>query len=96
MTIRSTLGQERLRQQFVTLCRALAKASCSPSNEPEASAAGIELEAQRLSGAMMVEGGLVFRSGPKTNLHLDPLWLVISFPRGRARGGEPRISERGV
>lgn len=96
MTIRSTLGQERLRQQLVTLCRALAKASCSLSNEPGASAVGTELEAQGLSGAVMVEGGLGFRSGPKTSLHLDPLWLLISFPRGRDWGREPRISERGV
>lgn len=42
-----------------------------------------------------MEGGLGFRSGPKTSLHLDPLWLLISFPRGRVWGGEPS-SESGV
>lgn len=83
---KNEMGQERLRQRFVNLCGASAKASRAHSNETGASAAGILI---RGPGNTRVCG-----SGPKASLHLDPVLLLRSLARGGAWGGEPRVSER--
>lgn len=84
------MGQERLRQRFLNLCGVLAEVSRALSNETGASAAGILISGPGNIRAVGVEEGLALLSGPKANLHLDPVW----FAGRRVWGGEPRVAER--